>query len=134
MLATLARNPARVSWQRDDWIFRDAPDVDSESYFPANLYRRNARGIAEYLFSGAMARESLWMLARSTPPLQKTVARLTSGIIVKFPIAEVDDINVLTPVFDVGGFYNAKFACRVPAHHRPRAQPLSRGGLWSMRL
>jgi hypothetical protein len=107
LAAALARHPARVIWQMDDWIFRDAPDVDSESYFPANLYRRNARGIAEYLFSGAMARESLWMLARSTPPLQKTVARLTSGIIVKFPIAEVDDINVLAPAFDAAGFYNA---------------------------
>jgi hypothetical protein len=107
LAAALARHPARVIWQMDDWIFRDAPDVDSESYFPANLYRRNARGIAEYLFSGAMARESLWMLARSIPPLQKTVARLTSGIIVKFPIAEVDDINVLTPAFDAAGFYNA---------------------------
>ena len=107
LAAALARHPARVIWQMDDWIFRDAPDVDSESYFPANLYRRNARGIAEYLFSGAMARESLWMLARSTPPLQKTVARLTSGIIVKFPIAEVDDINALAPAFDAAGFYNA---------------------------
>jgi hypothetical protein len=107
LAAALERHPRRVIWQMDDWIFRDAPDVDSESYFPANLYRRNARGIAEYLFSGAMARESLWMLARSIPPLQKTVARLTSGVIVKFPIPEVDDINVLAPTFDAAGFYNA---------------------------
>ncbi len=107
LAAALARHPGRVIWQMDDWIFRDAPAVDSESYFPADLYRRNARGIAEYLFSGAMARESLWMLARSTPLLQKTVARLTSGVIVKFPIADVDDINALAPTFDVAGFYNA---------------------------
>jgi hypothetical protein len=108
LAAALTRHPDRVIWQMDDWIFRDAPAVDAESYFPANLYRRNARGIAEYLFSGAMARESLWMLARSTPALQKTVARLTSGVIVKFPIPDVDDINVLAPTFDVAGFYNAK--------------------------
>src|SRR6266436_3589498 len=57
MGTSLAIHVRRVIWQMDDWIFRDAPDVDSESYFPANLYRRNARGIAEYLFSGAMARE-----------------------------------------------------------------------------
>jgi hypothetical protein len=50
------------------------------------------------------------MLARSTKPLEKTVARLTSGIVVKFPIADVDDINVLAPNFDVAGFYNAKNA------------------------
>ena len=30
----------------------------SDIYLPADLYRRNARGIASYLFSGAMARES----------------------------------------------------------------------------
>jgi hypothetical protein len=107
LTAALARHPKRVIWQMDDWIFRDAPDIDSNAYLPADLYRRNAKGIAEYLFSGAMARESLWMLARSIPPLQKTVARLTSGIFVKFPTADVDDINALAPNFDVAGFYNA---------------------------
>ena len=77
-------------------------------YLPADLYRRNARGIASYLFSGAMARESLWILARSIPPLQPVVARLTNGVMFKFPIADVDDINALPPDFDVAGFYNAK--------------------------
>ena len=45
----------------DDWIFRDTPDVDKDVYLPVDLYRRNARGIAGYLLSGAMARESLWI-------------------------------------------------------------------------
>jgi hypothetical protein len=110
LAAAMARHPRRVIWQMDDWIFRDAPEIDADIYLPADLYRRNAKGIASYLFSGAMARESLWILARSISLLQKTVARLTSGIIVKFPIAEVDDINVLTPTFDVAGFYNSKNA------------------------
>jgi hypothetical protein len=107
LAAVLERHPKRVIWQMDDWIFRDAPDVDSNPFLPANLYRRNAKGLGEYLFSGAMARDSLWMLARSVKPLEKTVARLTTGIIFKFPIADADDINVLTPNFDVAGFYNA---------------------------
>ncbi|HZC95422.1 MAG TPA: hypothetical protein VE267_04675 [Bradyrhizobium sp.] len=110
LAAALERHPRRVIWQMDDWIFRDAPTIDADVYVPANFYRRNARGLAEYLFSGAMARESLWMLARSVKPLEKAVARLTSGIVVKFPIADVDDINVLAPNFDVAGFYNAKNA------------------------
>ena len=59
----------------------------SDVYLPADLYRRNARGIAGYLFSGAMARESLWILARSIPPLQPVVARLTNGVLFKFPIS-----------------------------------------------
>jgi hypothetical protein len=111
VLATaLERHPKRVIWQMDDWIFRDAPDIDADVYIPADLYRRNAKGIAEYLFSGSMARESLWMLARSIPPLQPITARLTNGVLFKFSIPNVDDIDVLRPDFDLAGFYNAKKA------------------------
>src|SRR3954464_11743486 len=58
----LQRRPKRVIWQLDDWIFREAADIDSNTYLPADLYRRDFKGIAEYLFSGSMARESLWLL------------------------------------------------------------------------
>ena len=127
LAAALERHPKRVIWQMDDWIFRDAPDVDADVHFPADLYRRNARGIASYLFSGAMARESLWMLARSVPPLQPIVARLTNGVMFKFPIADVDDINVLRPDFDVARLLQREGgARRVQAHHRSRrAAPIS---------
>jgi hypothetical protein len=57
-----------------------------------------------------MARESLWILARSLPPLELAVARLTSDLVFKFPIADVDDINSLPPDYDVAGNYNAKKA------------------------
>jgi hypothetical protein len=110
LAAALENHPKRVIWEADDWIFRDAPEVDADIYLPADLYRRNLKGVAQYLFSGAMARESLWMLARSTPLLQKTVARLTSGVLIKFPIPSVDDINVLTPSFDIAATYNARKA------------------------
>src|ERR1700692_1896918 len=82
--AALERRPKRILWQMDDWIFRDAPDVDKDVYLPVDLYRRNARGIAGYLFSGTMARESLWILLRSIPPLEPVVARLTTGVLFKF--------------------------------------------------
>jgi hypothetical protein len=110
LAAAMARHPTRVIWQMDDWIFRDAPEIDSDIYVPADLYRRNAKGIAGYLFSGAMARESLWLVARAVPPFQPVVARLTNGVMFKFPISSVDDINTLRPDFDVAGFYNAKSA------------------------
>jgi hypothetical protein len=110
LAAARERQPKRVIWQIDDWIFRDAPEIDQDIYLPADLYRRNTKGIASYLFSGAMARESLWILARSIPPLQPLVARLTTGVLFKFPISRVDDINALRPDFDVPGFYNAKKA------------------------
>jgi len=110
LAAALERKPKRVIWQMDDWIFRDAPDIDQDIYIQADLYRRNAKGIASYLVSGAMARESLWILARSIPLLEPVVARLTNGVMFQFPISRVDDINVLRPDFDVPGFYNAKNA------------------------
>jgi len=108
--AAMARHPNRVIWQMDDWIFRDAPEIDSDIYLQADLYRRNSKGIASYLFSGAMARESLWILARSVPLFEPVVARLTNGVMFKFSIADVDGINVLRPDFDVAGFYNAQAA------------------------
>jgi len=108
--AALERHPKRVIWQVDDWIFRDALDVDRDIYLPSDLYRRNIKGIAGYLFSGAMARESAWILARSIPPLTPLVARLTNGVMFKFPISRVDDINILRPEFDVHEAYNAKKA------------------------
>src|ERR1700716_876233 len=115
LAAALERHPKRIIWQMDDWIFIDAPDIDADIYLPADLYRRNAKGVAEYLFSGSMAREWLWMRAGSIPPLQPIIARLTTGVLFKFPIAKVDDINALRPDFDVAGGYNAKHeidACR----------------------
>ena len=107
LAAALERHPKRVIWQMDDWIFIDAPDIDADIYIPADLYRRNAKGIASYLFSGAMARESAWILARSIPPLRPLVTRLANGVMFKFPIADVDDVNTLRPDFDIAGAYNA---------------------------
>src|SRR3982075_4043857 len=49
LAAALQRHPRRVIWQVDDWIFRDPPDIEQDIYLPADLYRRNVRGIAGYL-------------------------------------------------------------------------------------
>ena len=110
LAAALDRHPKRVIWQVDDWIFRDAAEIDQDIYLPADLYRRNVRGVAGYLFSGAMARESAWIAARSIPPLAPVVARLTNGVMFKFPISRVDDINTFRPDTDVHEAYNAKRA------------------------
>ena len=110
LAAALQHHPKMVLWEMDDWIFRDGPDIDSNVYLPANLYRRNARGFTSYLFSGSIARESAWILARSIPLIEKPVSWLTTGVLFKFPISRVDDINVLRPGFDVAGTYNAKKA------------------------
>jgi hypothetical protein len=105
--AALAHGAKRVIWQVDDWIFRDAPEIDRDIYLPADLYRRNARGVAGYLLSGAMARESAWILARSIPPIAPMVARLTAELVFSFSIPRVDDINSLRPEADIADAYNA---------------------------
>jgi hypothetical protein len=108
--AALRRHPKRVIWEVDDWIFHDAPDIDSDIYIPADLYRRNVKGLAGYLLSGAMARESAWIMARSIPPIEPMVARLTNEVMFKFSLSHVDDINVLRSDIDVAAAYNAKRA------------------------
>jgi hypothetical protein len=108
--AAMARRPKRVIWEVDDWIFHDAPEIDANTHLPADLYRGNARGIASYLLDGAMARESLWIAARSIPPLQPAVAALTNEALFKLPIADVDDINTLPREEDLNAFYNARRA------------------------
>jgi hypothetical protein len=110
LAAALERHVRRVIWQIDDWIFRDEPDIDSGIYLPANLYRRNPRGIAGYLLSGAMTRESAWIVARAIRPIEPTVARLTTEDLFRFTIPRVDDINTLGPDTDVLEAYNAKKA------------------------
>jgi hypothetical protein len=121
LASAMERRPKRVIWQMDDWIFRDAPEIDSDIYVPAGLYRRNAKGVASYLLNGAMARESLWIAARALPPLEPFVARLTNGVLFKFSIPRVDDINTLRPDFDVAGFYNKQNA--IAAFRRITASP-----------
>jgi hypothetical protein len=99
------RHPKRIVWEMDDFIFCDAPEIDADIYLPSGLYRRDAKGIAGYLFSGAMARESAWMLLRAIPHMQPAVDRLA-----KFSISDVDDINVLARDADVAALYNANNA------------------------
>jgi hypothetical protein len=110
LAAALARRPKRVIWEVDDWIFHDTPEIDANTHLPADLYRYSAGGIAGYLLSGTMARESAWIMARSIPQLEPSVARLTSEAIFKFPISRVDDINTLQAGDDIGAVYNAERA------------------------
>jgi hypothetical protein len=107
LAAALERHPKRVIWEMDDWIFVDSDEIDKDIWLPADLYRRNIKGIAGYLFSGEMTRESLWILLRSIPPLRPIVAKLTNGVMFSFPLSDVDDIYALRPDFDVAGTYNA---------------------------
>src|ERR1700722_15260139 len=90
LAAAMARGPKRVIWEVDDWVFHDTPDIDANTHLPADLYRGNAKGLASYLLSGAMARESVWIAARSISSLDPVLAPLTNEALFKFPLSRVD--------------------------------------------
>ena len=121
--AAMARKPRRVIWEVDDWVFHDTPDIDANTYLPADLYRGGPKGIASYLFSGEMARESVWIAAQSIPAFKPILKSLTSETLLKFPISDVDDINTLQAGEDVGARYNA---ARAMAAYRYITDPARR--------
>lgn len=104
----LNRGARRVIWEMDDFIFVDAADIETDPYLSVDLYRGTAKGIASYLFSAAMAKESLFALLRSVPPLSDPLTRAAAFLPVKFALADVDDIYALPRDFDVARDYNAK--------------------------
>jgi len=102
------RGARRVIWEMDDFIFVDAADIEADPYLSVDLYRRTTKGIASYLFSAAMAKESLFAVLRSTPPLREPLTRAAPYLPVKFALADVDDIYALPRDFDVARDYNSK--------------------------
>ncbi|MBR0962413.1 hypothetical protein [Bradyrhizobium japonicum] len=101
------RGARRVIWEMDDFIFVDAAYIETDPYLSVDLYRGTARGIASYLFSAAMAKESLFALLRSIPPLREPLTRAAPYLPVKFALSDVDDIYALPRDFDVARGYNA---------------------------
>ncbi|WP_441233234.1 hypothetical protein [Bradyrhizobium sp. 930_D9_N1_4] len=102
------RGARRVIWAMDDFSFVDAADIEADPYLSVDLYRRTTKGIASYLFSAAMAKESLFALLRAIPPLREPLTRAAPYLPVKFALADVDDIYALPRDFDIARDYNAK--------------------------
>ncbi|MGY3147437.1 hypothetical protein ACVWYQ_004436 [Bradyrhizobium sp. USDA 3397] len=102
------RGARRAIWEMDDFIFIDAADIETDPYLSVDLYRRTAKGIASYLFSAAMTKESVFALLRSVPLLREPLTRASSYLPVKFALADVDDIYALPRDFDVARDYNAR--------------------------
>ncbi|MDA9464601.1 hypothetical protein [Bradyrhizobium sp. CCBAU 53415] len=102
------RGARRVIWEMDDFIFVDAAEIETDPYLSVDLYRGTAKGIASYLFDAAMAKESLFALLRSIPPLREPLTRAAPFLPVKFALSDVDDIYALPRDFDVARGYNAE--------------------------
>ncbi|TFV68786.1 hypothetical protein E4K64_35460 [Bradyrhizobium frederickii] len=104
----IGRGARRVIWAMDDFIFIDAADIEADPYLSVDLYRGTAKGVASYLFSAAMAKESMFALLRSVPPLRQPLTRAAPFLPVKFALPDVNDIYALPRDFDVARDYNAK--------------------------
>lgn len=104
----ITRGARRAIWAMDDFIFVDAADVESDPYLSVDLYRGTAKGIASYLFNAGMAKESLFALLRSIPPLRQPLTRAAPFLPVKFALSDVDDIYALPRDFDIARGYNAE--------------------------
>jgi len=102
------RGARRVIWAMDDFSFVDAAGIEADPYLSVDLYRRTAKGIAAYLFNAAMAKESVFALLRSIPPLREPLTRAAPFLPVKFALFDVDDIYALPRDFDVARAYNAE--------------------------
>src|SRR5262249_44990310 len=104
----IAGGARRVVWEMDDFIFVDSADIEADPYLSVDLYRGTAKGIASYLFSAAMAKESLFALLRSVPPLQEPLTWAAPYLPVKFALPDIDDIYALPRDFDIARGYNAE--------------------------
>lgn len=112
----IGRGARRVIWQMDDFIFIDAPDIETDPYLSVDLYRGTTKGIVSYLFSAAMAKESVFALLCSLPPLREPLRRAAPYLPVKFALSDIDDIYALPRDFDVARDYNAKKTLAAFAH------------------
>jgi len=119
----IGRGARRVIWQMDDFIFIDAPDIEADPYLSVDLYRGTTKGIVSYLFSAAMAKESVFALLCSLPPLREPLRRAAPYLPVKFALSDIDDIYALPRDFDVA---------REPTAARRSARPGAGSGI--MRL
>src|ERR1700676_119189 len=105
--AALTRRPKNVLWEMDDLMFVDAPEIDALPYFPADLYRRNLKGIAGYLFNFETSREATWSILRGWKPLRKLSFGLARAGYLKYDNDNPDELNTISADL-IPAAYNAR--------------------------
>lgn len=106
--AAFARHaPETVVWQMDDQQFMHDRDIDALPHFPADLYRRNLKGLAGYLFNLETNREAVWSILRRWKPLRKLAYAMARSGYVKYDNDNPDELNVLDPDL-IPSAYNAR--------------------------
>jgi len=115
--AALRRHPKLVIWQMDDWIFRNAPAIDTDVYLPADLYRMNTKGVATYLFSLETAREALWIALRGISRLDTVAHGLSAAQYLKFQLDNLNEVNAFPASIELSTAYNSAKARASFAHY-----------------
>jgi len=103
----LTRHPTRVLWEMNDSTFVDSPEIDALPYFPADLYRKNLKGMAGYLFNLETGREAAWSILRSWKPLRRLSYALMRAGYLKYDNNDLNELNTFDPAL-VASSYNAK--------------------------
>jgi hypothetical protein len=106
--AALRKKPRRVVWQMDDYMFRDSGDVDR--YLRSDLYRRNIKGFAGYLFGLDTARESLWIVLGLWKPTRRLGFRLNEMGYLKLDQDDPRELNTTPAGMKVGLWFNSENA------------------------
>jgi hypothetical protein len=103
----LTRHPRRVLWEMNDMTFVDSPEIDTLPYLPADLYRKNLKGMAGYLFNLETGREAVWSILRSWKPLRRLSYALLRAGYIKYDNDDPNELNTFDPAL-VASSYNAK--------------------------
>jgi hypothetical protein len=117
LAASFQRHPKNVIWEMDDWIFRESPAIDENQFLPADLYRMNAKGIANYLFSLSTAREAFFTVLRFIKPMKEVAHALAAAQYLKFYNDQVNEIKTLPLSLDLSTIYNSEKARASFAHY-----------------
>jgi hypothetical protein len=102
--AAIRKKPQRIVWQMDDYMFRDSGDVDT--YLRSDLYKRNLKGFAGYLFSLETGRESFWIVLGLWKPTQRLGFRLNEIGYLKFFQADPQELNTTPAGMDLRLWFN----------------------------
>lgn len=119
----LRKQPRTIIWQMDEWIFRNSAPPDDT--IQTGLYSRSFSGLGGYLLGLSTTKESVGIVLRLVPPLQKLVHGAAALQIIKFYTQDVDDIGTLPDAHR--SLYNRDSALRSFDHYRRYPAEISAG-------
>jgi hypothetical protein len=102
--AALRKQPQRIVWQMDDYMFRGSGDVDA--YLKSDLYRRDVAGLSGYLFDLGTGREALWIVLGLWKPTRRLGFRLNEIGYLKFDRDDPGELNTVPEWVNLSAAFN----------------------------